>query len=78
MSESVMTALIALVGTALGSLGGIIASQRLTEHRLRTLEEKQDRHNAVIERTYRLEDAVSELRRDVRDIRNGMGARKDG
>ncbi|MBQ7720407.1 MAG: hypothetical protein IJT56_07455 [Clostridia bacterium] len=34
MSEAVITALISLVGTAAGSLGGIIASQRLTEHGL--------------------------------------------
>lgn len=73
MSEAVITALISLVGTAAGSLGGIIASQRLTEHRLRSLEAKQDRHNAVIERTYRLESAVEGLKSEVREIKSGMG-----
>lgn len=69
MSETIIVAIISLIGTVLGSLFGVLTSQRLTEHRLKQLEAKQDKHNAVIERTYKLEGEVIELQHDVRDIK---------
>ena len=69
MSETIIIAIISLVGTVLGSLFGVLASQRLTEHRLKQLEAKQDKHNAVIERTYKLEGAVTELQHDVKFLK---------
>lgn len=69
MSEAIIVALMSLAGTILGSLGGILASQKLTEHRLKELEKKVDRHNQLIERTYKLEGQVTELQHDVRDIK---------
>ena len=69
MTETIIVAIISLFGTIMGSLFGVLASQRLTEHRLKQLEAKQDKHNEVIERTYKLEGAVTELQHDVRDIK---------
>ena len=69
MAETIIVAIISLFGTVMGSLFGVLASQRLTEHSLKQLEAKQDKHNAVIERTYKLEGAVTELQHDVRDIK---------
>ena len=69
MAETIIVAIISLFGTVMGSLFGVLASQRLTEHRLKQLEAKQDKHNAVSERTYKLEGAVTELQHDVRDIK---------
>lgn len=69
MSETIIVAIISLIGTFFGGLFGVLASQRLTEHRLKQLEEKQDKHNAVIERTYKLEGVVTELQHDVRDLK---------
>ena len=69
MTETIIVAIISLFGTVMGSLFGVLASQRLTEHRLKQLEAKQDKHNEVIERTYKLEGAVTELQHDVRDIK---------
>ena len=69
MSEAIIVALMSLAGTILGSLGGILASQKLTEHRLKELEKKVDRHNQLIERTYKLEGQITELQHDVRNIK---------
>lgn len=69
MSETIIVAIISLIGTVFGSLFGVLASQRLTEHRLKSLEAKQDKHNQLIERTYKLEGAVTELQHDVRDLK---------
>lgn len=55
MSNEVLTALLALVGTAVGSVGGIMASARLTNFRLRQLEEKVRLHNNLVERMAQVE-----------------------
>lgn len=55
MSETVIVALISLFGTLLGTLGGIIASSKLTTYRIEQLEKKVEKHNQVIDRVYKLE-----------------------
>ena len=62
MNEAVITAALALIGTLIGSLSGILAANKLTNYRIQELEKKVDKHNTVIERVYGLEkrDAVIE------------------
>ena len=67
----IWVALIGLVGAAIGSLGGILASAKLTNFRLQQLEAKMDKHNNLIERMYVVEGKVTELEHDVRDIKKG-------
>ena len=55
MSESVIVAILALVGTLGGSLAGILTANKLTNYRRQQLEEKGEKHNKVIERVYNLE-----------------------
>ena len=59
MESEVIIAIIAFCGTAIGTAGGIMTSSKLTNHRLEQLEKKVDKHNALVERTYRLEEACS-------------------
>ena len=61
MPENVIVALIAFGGTLVGTFGGIIASSRLTNYRIQQLEKKVDKHNALVERTFRLEETCSVL-----------------
>lgn len=56
MEPEIVVSLITLMGSALGTFGGIFVNGKLTEYRLKQLEEKQNKHNAVIERTYKLEE----------------------
>ena len=69
MDSSIAVALIGLAGSGLGAFGGVMASARLTQYRLKKLEEKVDRHNSVIERTYRLEGRMTEAEHDIRDLK---------
>ena len=55
MNDGIMVALIGLGGSGIGSLCGIIISNKLTTYRIEQLEKKVDKHNTIIERTYRLE-----------------------
>ena len=69
MSEAVLVAVISGVCTLLGSCGGVMASSRLTQYRLAQLEKQVNRHNQVIERTFRLEGRMDEAEHDIRELK---------
>lgn len=50
MNSEILTAVLAFAGTAVGAVGGILASARLTSFRLERLEEKVKLHNNLVER----------------------------
>ena len=70
MSEAVFVAILGFAGTLLGSLLGVVAAQKLTQYRLQQLEEKVNRHNNLIERTYKLEGQMEECRHDIKDLKS--------
>ena len=62
MSEAVIVAVLALIGTLGGTFGGILTANKLTNYRIEQLEQKVEKHNRVVERVYILErnEAVME------------------
>ena len=68
MNPDIMIALIALIGTAIGTFGGILMSSKLTVYRIEQLEKKMDKHNTLIERMYKLEERVGGLEDEVRNL----------
>ena len=54
--EGIVVALIGLVGSAVGSLVGILTSSKLTNYRLEQLEKRVQAHNNLVERMYQLEE----------------------
>lgn len=52
MSEAVLVGVLSLIGTLAGSFGGM----RLMAYRIEQLEKRVDKHNNVIERTFKLEE----------------------
>lgn len=69
MSETIIVSVISLIGTLGGSLGGILVANKLTNYRLEQLEKKVEKHNSVVERTFKLEGQVEELQHDIRDLK---------
>lgn len=69
MSDEIIVALLGFVGTLLGSLLGVLAAQKLTQYRLAQLEEKVNKHNNLIERTYKLEGQMEECQHDIKDLK---------
>lgn len=70
--EAIIVSLIGLAGSATGSLCGVLVSSKLTQYRLEQLEKKVQAHNGLVERTYRLEGEMTEVKHDIRDIREEM------
>ncbi|WP_312373025.1 hypothetical protein [Lachnoclostridium sp.] len=56
MNEALIVALLSLVGTAFGSVAGIMTANKLTNYRIEQLEKKVEKHNNVVERVFRLEE----------------------
>ena len=56
MPTEITGALIGLLGSGLGAFVGIMTSTKLTSYRLEQLEKKVEKHNNIIERTYKLEE----------------------
>ena len=48
----------------------------LTLYRIKELEKKQNQHNNLMERTYKLEGAVMELQHEVKDLKGFHGIGK--
>ena len=69
MDSAIFVALLSFAGTLLGTIAGILASNKLTEWRLKSLEDKVEKHNDVVERTYKLEGRVDELDHEVIDLK---------
>lgn len=66
MRSEVVVALLSLVGTFIGTLGGILATQKLVTYRLQKLEEKVDKHNNLIDRMYKIETRVTLLEDEMK------------
>ena len=56
MSDTVIVGAISLVGTLIGTLGGIVASGKLMGYRIDRLEDEVKKHNQLIERVFKLEE----------------------
>lgn len=55
MDNTILIALLSFAGTLIGTFGGILASNKLTNYRIEQLEKRVEKHNNVIERVYTLE-----------------------
>ena len=69
MNTEIVVALLGLLGTLAGSFLGVMASQKLTTYRLSQLEEKVNKHNNLIERTFKLEGQMEECQHDIKDLK---------
>lgn len=69
MSDIVIVALISGVFTLVGTILGVVASAKLTNYRIEQLEKKVEKHNNVVERTYKLEGRMNEAEHDLKDLK---------
>lgn len=66
MTETLIVAVLSLVGTLAGAYLANRKSTALIAYRLEQLEAKVSKHNEVIERTYRLEEAEAVLEEKIK------------
>lgn len=73
MSETIIIALISLVGTLGGTFGGILATSKLTNYRIEQLEKKVDKHNNLIERMFKAEENINILDEKIKVANHRIG-----
>ena len=74
MSDTVLVALIGLVGSGIGAFIGVFTSAKLTQYRLQELEKKVDKHNNMVERVYKLEGQMQEAEHDINELKGRNAA----
>ena len=67
MNSEITVALLSAAGTLLGSLGGILASNRLTNY-IAQLEKRVDKHNNLVERMATAEDSIKSAHKRIDDL----------
>lgn len=67
--STIVVAILSLIGTLAGSYLSGNKTIALLEFRLSTLEEKVDKHNHVIERTYELEKKTAIMTEQIDELK---------
>lgn len=66
MPTEILVAFIGFIGSAIGTFAGIMTSTKLSNYRIEQLEKKVDKHNTVIERTFRLEEGQAVMQEQLK------------
>lgn len=74
MSETIIVGLLSLAGTLIGSICGIIASQKLTIYRIEQLEKKVDKHNQIADKVLEMQGRVTECEHNINDLKGRVCA----
>ena len=79
MGPTIIIAIISFIGTCVGTIGGIITTNKLTNYKIEQLQRKVDAHNNLITRTYELEknmgivfQKIEENKSDIQDIKKDV------
>ena len=64
MPDTVLVAILSLIGTLAGSFGGT----QLIKYRIEQLEKKVEKHNSIVERTYLLEETMKVANHRIEDL----------
>ena len=69
MPDTVIVTLISGACTLIGTICGVVTSAKMTNYRIEQLEKKVEKHNNVVERTYKLEGRLTEAEHEINDLK---------
>jgi hypothetical protein len=72
LDSLVIVGLLSLTGSAIGTLGGILTSNKLTNYRIQELEKKVDKHNRLIERMVAVESSAKQAHHRIDELREEL------
>ncbi len=70
MDATLIVAIMSFAGTAVGAIGGIMASNKLVNFRLSKLEEKVDKHNCLVERMVAVEKSTNSAHIRINELKD--------
>lgn len=66
MTEGIIAGILSLIGTLAGTYFANRKSSALIAYRLELLEKKVDKHNSVVERTFKLEEQTAVIEEKIK------------
>jgi len=66
MSPEIVIGLLSLCGTLIGTFGGILASNKLTNYKIDVLSDRVDKHNNLIDRMYKVEEEIEIIKEKIK------------
>ena len=77
MSDTIIVAVLSLLGSLVGTLGGIAINSKLSNYRIEQLEKKVDKHNNLIERMFKAEEAITVLDEKIKVANHRIDDREE-
>lgn len=68
MPTELVIGILSFLGTLIGTIGGIMASNKLTNYRIEQLESAVSKHNTLIDRMYKVETRVTLLEDEMKSV----------
>ena len=68
----IVLALIAFAGTLIGTFGGILTANKLSNYRIEQLEKKVEKHNNLVERMFLVESSVKSAHHRIDELREAQ------
>lgn len=72
MTETIIVAVLSLLGTLTGTFAGILTSTKLSNYRIEQLEKKVEKHNSVVERTALIENNLKAVWHNIEEIKQDL------
>ena len=69
MDNTVMVAMLSLLGTLFGSLAGIMTANKMSSYRIEQLEKKVEKHNNLVERMTIVEQSTKSVHHRLDELR---------
>lgn len=69
MQPEIIVGMLSCCGTLIGTIGGILATSKLTNYRLQQLETAVSKHNTLIDRMYKVETRVTVIEDEINNIK---------
>jgi hypothetical protein len=70
MTEAIIVAVLALIGTLGGTFGGILTANKLTNYSIEQLEKKVEEHNNLVKRMYDVEKHEAVLDEEIERLKS--------
>ena len=67
--QEIWVAAFSFLGTGVGTLGGILTANKLTNYRLKKLEEKVEKHNNLVERMAICEQSIKSAHHRIDELK---------
>lgn len=69
MDSTIIVALISFLGSSFATFAGILTANKLSAYRIEQLEKKVEKHNNIVERTFKIEGKLEEIAHDIEDLK---------